>query len=318
MAATTQLAPVALFVYNRPQHTDITLEALAKSTLAAETPLYIFSDAAKSTIDEEKVAEVRSRIQAVKGFLTINIIERERNLGLANSIISGATTLLKKYGRVIVLEDDLVVSPFFLKFMNDSLDFYARNKKVQYISGFSFARDFMKFERTSGNGVYFHYRPMSWSWATWHDRWQDVDWDISDYETFLTDHARQKRFERGGKDLTAMLAAQIAGRIDSWYIRWCYDCSKKGSLNVYPKFSFINNIGHDGTGVHCGSNPNDAIYAHQDMADDDQWVLDPEPQINAATAARFRSAFSRTFWQRVRHKIRKIFGIEPDTSLRRR
>ena len=161
------LAPIVLFVYNRPWHTKQTVEALQKNELSSESELFIYSDASKNKEAEEKVQEVREYIRTIDGFKKVTIIEREKNWGLANSIIDGVTKVVNEYGKIIVLEDDLVTSPYFLKFMNESLEFYKNEKKVWHISGWNYP--IFKEQKC---GTFLWKKMNCWGWSTWKDRWQ--------------------------------------------------------------------------------------------------------------------------------------------------
>jgi hypothetical protein len=244
-------APIVLFVYNRPDHTKQTIEALQKNELATESELFIYSDAAKNEDVADKVQEVREYIKRIDGFKKVTIVEREKNWGLANSIIDGVTKIVNEYGKIIVLEDDLVTSLYFLKFMNEALKTYEDRGDIFSITGFSFSQKFMKIPKEYEKKVYLHYRPMSWSWATWKNRWDLCDWIVAEYEEFKNDKKRIKDFNKGGSDLFNMLKIQKEGKIDSWYIRFCFTAYKFKKYTLYPVKSFISNIGHDGSGIHC-------------------------------------------------------------------
>ncbi|MBP3041776.1 sugar transferase, partial [Bacillaceae bacterium Marseille-Q3522] len=237
------LAPVVVFVYNRPNHTQETLEALKCNKLASETDMYIFSDNARNEKDASKVNAVRAYIRDFANraiFHSVKIIEAEKNNGLANSVISGVTQIIKTYGKVIVVEDDLVTSTDFLVYMNSSLDYYQLDNTIWSISGYTFS---MKSLEDYKNDVYLSYRACSWGWATWEDRWIKTDWDVSDYNKFIYNYKCRKAFNLGGSDLAGMLDIQMESRIDSWAIRWCYAQFKCGKFTVYPKESKVINIG---------------------------------------------------------------------------
>ncbi|MCU7500505.1 MAG: glycosyltransferase [Ignavibacteria bacterium] len=245
------LAPIALFVYNRPVHTSETLKALKENVYAAESELFVFSDGPRSSKDIPQVNEVREIVKKISGFKNITIIEQKENLGLANSIISGVTKLCNKYGKVIVLEDDLISSPYFLKYMNEGLNYYEGYKNVFTVCGFNHNPGIMKINKDYAFDVFFSYRNSSYGWGTWRDRWERADWELPDYNEFMLDKKKQKLFNKSGDDLTNLLVKQVKGRIDSWSIRWTYSHFKNNALAVYPRFSYIDNIGFDGSGVHC-------------------------------------------------------------------
>ncbi|KTD88414.1 sugar transferase [Paenibacillus etheri] len=246
------LAPVLIFVYARPEHTKQTIESLSSNYLASETDLFIFSDAPKNEKSIEMVKLVRDYIDTIpdkKIFRSVKIIKSEVNKGLANSIISGVSEIVKLNGQVIVLEDDLITSPDFLNYMNDALKFYENDKKIWSISAYTFDLEFPDKYKSE---IYLSYRACSWGWATWKDRWDTVDWKVTDYKTFKKDKRLRDKFNRGGRDMSGMLDAQIAGKIDSWAIRWCYSQFKSDMFTVYPRVSRVRNIGLDGSGTHSG------------------------------------------------------------------
>jgi len=246
------LAPVIIFVYNRPEHTIQTIEALSKNELARESNIFIFSDAAKNEESVEKVKVVRDYIDSIeekKYFKSFTITKSEANKGLAKSVINGVSEIISKYGKIIVLEDDLITAPDFLTYMNDALDYYCNLEKVWSISGYNIPIAFPKDYKSE---IYYSYRGCSWGWATWKNRWDQVDWDVKDYIEFKSSRRLKNRFNRGGRDMANMLDSQMEGIIDSWAIRWCYTQSKRNLLTVYPVKSRVKNIGLDGSGTHSG------------------------------------------------------------------
>lgn len=247
-----ELAPIVIFVYNRPWHVQQTIEALQKNDLADKSELFIYSDAPKNEQAMENVAKVRKYIRTIKGFKKITIIERDKNRGLANTIIDGITRTVNDYGRVIVMEDDLVTSPYFLRYMNEGLELYHDNYDIMSISGFNLPPAYMKFPKNFTGDVYLNYRNCSSGWATWADRWSLVDWDIEDFHQFMGDPEKQKLFNRGGDDLTDMLKSWREGKIDAWDIQFSYAHFKHGMYSIYPRYSYVNHIGNDGSGTHGG------------------------------------------------------------------
>lgn len=240
------LAPIALFVYNRPLHTRKTIEALKKNRLAVKSDLIIFSDAPKSSGDAMLVHKVRHFVHGVDGFKSVTIIERETNSGLARSIIEGVTSVLNQYGRIIVLEDDLIVAPAFLAFMNSALDRYQEEQAVMQISGYMFpvnvdvSEDAMFFPLTT-----------SWGWATWQRAWKAFDPDARGYAQVRDDLALRKRFNLDGAyDYFTMLEQQFAGQVDSWAVRWQLSVFLSGGLALYPRRTLVINEGFDGSGTH--------------------------------------------------------------------
>lgn len=240
-------APVALFVYNRPEHTRKTVEALQANLLAPHTPLYVFCDAARNEAAREEVERVRHYVEQISGFASVTIIRRERNLGLANSIIDGVSMLCKRLGRAIVLEDDLLTSPHFLTFMNDGLDTYALDARVQSVCGYMYPVG-LAAEAPS----FFLSMPHSWGWATWSDRWRIFERDGQALLEQIQSCGLRRVFDANGPHSNIkMLKDQIAGRNHSWFIRWHAAGFLRQMLTLYPARSLVRNIGIDGTGVHC-------------------------------------------------------------------
>lgn len=244
----TQLAPIVLFVYNRVNNTKQTIEAMQNNTLAIESNLYIYSDAAKNSNANQSVSQVRKYIKSLSGFKTITIIERESNFGLAKSIIEGVSEVIKVHNKVIVLEDDLLTSRNFITYMNQALDFYKEDKNIFSISGYT-----GKLASLSNlkDDVYLSYRPSSWGWATWKDQWDGIDWDVTDFDKFIKNKKEVKQFNRGGIDMTRMLKHCMEGKNHSWAIRWSYAMFKQDKYCIYPKVSKIQNIGFGEGATNC-------------------------------------------------------------------
>ena len=297
------LAPIVLFVYNRLDHTQGVIETLLKNTLAKESEFYIFSDAAKTENGVEKVNEVRKFIRDDSwhtGFKKVSIIEAEKNKGLAKSIIGGVSEIIQKYGKVIVLEDDLKLSPYFLEYMNDALEYYREDEKIWSISGYSFP---MKSLKKYSHDIFYSYRGCSWGWATWSDRWETVDWQVKEYEQFINDSKWIEHFNRGGVDLTNMLKMQMDGKIDSWAIRWCFSQSNQDMYTVYPRISYLENAGCDGSGIH--SSVYDEYYT--DMSQCVPKCKFEKLQIEKKLAKEFCEKYKDTLKKKVRRNLQKLF-----------
>lgn len=248
----TIFTPILLFTYKRLDTLKKTVQALKENSLSIDSPLYVFSDAAKSPIDEPIINEVRNYIKSITGFKSIKIIESRVNKGLANSILDGVSSVLEEYPTVIVLEDDLLTTPNFLSYMNSALEFYKNSEKVFSISGYSFN---LGTDLDEKNDSYFLNRGWSWGWATWKSKWDLVDWEIKDYDLFIKDKSKQRLFAKGGSDLNKMLHKQMTGELDSWAIRWFYNQFNLKGLTLYPVFSKVYNEGFDIYATHTkGSN----------------------------------------------------------------
>ena len=240
-----KLAPIALFVYNRPDHTRRTIIYLQKNILADESRLYIFCDAAKTVADQLLVEEVRQVAKETTGFKNVKLIYRQHNLGLAESIISGVTQLVYEYGKVIVFEDDLLSSPYTLQYFNEALTRYANDDKVMHIGAYMYNLKDKHLPET-----FFYRAASSWAWATWARAWSNFEPDI-DKLIAEFDPIKIVRFSIEGKmNFWKQVQEYKAGKNNSWAIRWYASIFLKGGLTLNPSRSLINNIGHDGTGVH--------------------------------------------------------------------
>ena len=254
------LAPIILFVYNRPKHTSATLQALAANDLANESVIYIYADGAKENatpIDLKKIDDTRQVIKQHQWCKEVHIILSVSNNGLANSVINGVTQIVNQYGKVIVLEDDLVTSKGFLKYMNTALDKYKDENKVMQISGHQFPVE--KWERN--NEAFFLPFTTSWGWATWKRAWKFFDAKAIGFEKLKTDFDLRNRFDLNGSNVySAMLESQMVKKsIDSWAIRWWWSVFLKKGLILFPDYTLIRNIGFDIDATHTKSSNQDVI-----------------------------------------------------------
>jgi hypothetical protein len=239
-------APIALFVYKRPEHTRRTIENLMRCPEFAESPIYVFSDAAKKPEDEGKVAKTRNIVNSMLG-KRATIFAAEKNQGLAKSIISGVSSLLEEFDKVIVLEDDLLVSPRFLSYMNTALETYRNESSVMQVSGYMFP---VKEFANQTDAIFLPFT-SSWGWATWRRAWQCFDPNATGWEVLKTDLAIRDKFNLDGAyDYFEMLSSQMSGGSDSWAIRWYWSVFKNNGYVLYPPISHIDNIGIDGSGTH--------------------------------------------------------------------
>lgn len=245
------IAPICVFTYNRPNHTFRTLESLQKNILAKDSELIIFSDGEKNQNDADNVTAVRQYLKTVDGFANVTIVEQAQNLGLANSIIYGVTEIVNQHGRVIVLEDDMTTSPYFLTYMNEALDRFADDERVISIHGYIYPVTDPVPE------AFFLQGADCWGWATWKRGW---DYFNSDGQFLLDELNRRcliKDFNfNGSYPYSKMLEDQISGKNDSWAIRWNASAYLAGKLTLYPGRSLVHNIGNDNSGTHCGESTN--------------------------------------------------------------
>lgn len=251
------LAPICLFTYNRLQETKNTVETLQNNFLAKESKLFIFSDGPKDDASSSKVNEVRDYIRTIEGFETVEIFESPKNKGLANSIISGVSSVIKQFGSVIVVEDDLILSHNFLVFMNQSLQNYKNEQNVFSVSGYCLK---VKPPQNYLFDMFFWGRAHSWGWATWQDRWDTIDWDIKDWNKFKEDKKAVSNFNAYGTDLFSMLKNSMEGKVNSWFIRFTYNQFKQNKLTVYPLHSKVINKGFIEESTHCNTYNRNTVY----------------------------------------------------------
>jgi hypothetical protein len=250
-------APIALFVYNRPVHMRRTIEALQRNELAEESDLFIFSDAPKTLEATEAVCKVREYIKTITGFRSVSILERDKNWGLANSIIDGVSRLCNEYGRVIVLEDDLLPSAYFLEYMNNALDRYEGDSRVMQVSGHMFPVDL-----DVSTDALFLPITTTWGWATWRRAWARFDPDMGNYERLMSDPEMIRRFDLDGAyPCLTMLESVRAGKIDAWGIRWYLSVFMNDGLVLFPAKSLIENKGFDAEGTNCGPDSNSVLMS---------------------------------------------------------
>lgn len=295
-------APVILFTYNRPYHTRQVLQALARNTLAPKTDLFIFSDAAKNEKSAEKVNQVRALIEeswVADSFQSVSIHKEEINKGLAASIISGVGKVIDETGAVIVIEDDSYPAKNFLEFMNDCLDYYKDDREIWSVGGYSPITDF---PADYVHDVYIMGRTCSYAWATWKNRWELVDWEVSDYKKFKFSIYKRWKFNRYGNDRSGMLDSQQKGLINSWAIRFCYSMFKHGMFTVYPRITKIKNIGEDGS----GTNFTVAIKRSTvDLIEDGCDYKMEKVKLDQRIVSEFTSKFNQPFSFRIIQYIKK-------------
>lgn len=247
-----KLAPVALFVYNRPDHTLQTLEALSRNKLANESILYIFADGAKVGCDDKNLENIRKTREVIKSKLwckDVIIIERNENFGLAKSIITGVREIVKKYGKIIVLEDDILPSIGFLEYMNNALDLYKNALNVGCIHAWNFNMD----TTSCVESTFFLRGGDCWGWATWSRSWELFNEDSN----YLLSEIRKKNLEfefdmKGNFKFMEMLEEQARAKINSWAIRWYASLFLENMYCLHPKNPIVRNIGFDDSGENCG------------------------------------------------------------------
>ena len=292
-------APILLFVYNRPEHTRRCIESLLKNSLASESNLFIYADGAKDSTQQEAVNEVRNYIRSIQGFKQITLMERSENWGLARNIINGVTTQVNRYGKVIVLEDDLVVAPYFLQFMNEALEVYKDEPKVGHIQACDFTQD------TTLPDTFLIKWTGSWGWATWDRAWKHFNPNGNELLQELEERKLTHVFDFNGKyGFTRMLRRQIEGKNNSWAIRWNASLFLKDILSLNVGRSLVQNEGFDGSGTNCGGG---GLYAsHLYLQSLPITPISPIEENKEARQAFIRYyARTNSFWAKAIRRIKR-------------
>lgn len=247
-----QYAPLIICAFNRVDVLKNTIASLQANELAAETELYIFVDGPRANKEgeAEKVKVVLDYANTVSGFKSVTVTASSANKGLAKSITGAATELLNQYDRVIVVEDDLYCSKSFLRYMNTMLDKFEDDKRVMQVSGYSSK---LHLSKSYPWQIYMSGRAHSWSWATWKDRWETVDWEVKDFDQLAADKKAIKAFNTYGSDLFGMLQGWKNKENNSWYIRFNYAMHKQGRYTVCPTKSLVRNDGFGADATHCST-----------------------------------------------------------------
>lgn len=300
------LAPIALFVYNRPDHTRQTLQALVRNKLAEQSKLYIFADGLKKAATESQTEawqEVQKLIRSEKWCLEVEIIEATENKGLALSITDGVGKLLDRYGKVIVLEDDLITSIGFLEYMNKALDLYQNSSKVFAVSGYTYPANFEQIKEET----FFLPWVCSWGWATWADKWKVYEKNTEILLQKFDTKELIDRFNFRYYYSYEILQAQAAGKVNSWAVHFHASVFFAGGLSLFPKKSLIQNIGFDGSGVHSTDTN---YYAQSKIAD---FIVVKPIEIVENLMARqaleksFQREYKPNFWQKVQKRLAKYW-----------
>ncbi len=286
-------APIALFVYSRLDHTQRTVRALQRNQLAKESHLVVFSDGPKTHDVAERVYAVRDYVRMITGFASVTVIERATNFGLAKSVIDGVTSTINIHGRTIVLEDDMVTSPYFLTYMNQALEKYALDDRVISIHGYVYP------VRQPLPESFFLRGADCWGWATWRRGWALFNSDGQELLNQLKRRQLLTAFDFNGTyPFSGMLLAQIAGTNDSWAIRWHASAFLANKLTLYPGRSLVHNIGNDKSGTHCGESDRHDVVLSESLIDLSLSVVVESVRARKAFEDFFRKSNSRL--QRVR------------------
>ncbi len=289
-------SPIALFAYKRLDKVKTCLETLEKCIDADKTDIFIFCDGYKGNEDKSAVSSVQEFVKQYstsnRTFNNVDVFLKEKNMGLANSIINGVTDIINRYGCVIIVEDDLVVSDDFIQYMNNALSFYESDEKVGAIGGFT---PLVKKICVNPNGVLKSRMGCCLGWATWSDRWDKVDWNINNYPTLSKEE--RKVIDKVQYGFTAMLDQQLQGNIDSWAVRWDYHFIRNHWWTIYPNKSKVRCIGFDASSTHA-----------KDKHDKRKKVIAENETINMCdfndvvdVSAPMRAYFKPSIWEKIRY-----------------
>ena len=295
------IIPVALFAFNRPWHLQQTLQSLLNNALIDKVHLTVYCDGPRCESDLPSVQEVCDFVENIQGVATLKVVEQTQNLGLADSIIAGVTEQCAQFGRVIVLEDDLVLSPYFLTYMNDALTYYQNEDKVISIHGYCYP-----VQKTLPE-TFFLRGADCWGWATWKRGWDLFEKDGKRLFNRLQERGLSKAFNMDNStNYMQMLQDQYLGKNNSWAVRWRASAFLNDKLTLYPGRSLVHNIGNDNSGTHCGV----------DRACDTEVALQPvmiknipiaENSEARAAYVQFYQSFYRPLWQRIFSRISRFF-----------
>ena len=251
MAIHLPKAPILLFAYNRPDHLRKCLISLAACEGALESILHIFCDGPKPGF-EEAVKETRkvARQEANGRFAEVRILEAAQNKGLSRSVIDGVSSVFETSDSVIVIEDDLVLSPYFIDYMNSALHNYESQNEVFSITAYCYPRRRFQIPPDFSDEAFLLPRIGSWGWATWKSRWGKAVWDTKIFYELANSENELSDYAKTGADKAELVKLLSKGEIDSWAIRWDYAAYKNGAMSLYPSRSLVQNIGFDNSGRH--------------------------------------------------------------------
>ena len=301
------LAPIVLFVYNRPEHTKQTIEGLLSNPEAKDSELFVFSDGPKSNAKEgdlQKINQVRSYIQSIKGFKKVYIEESETNRGLANSTIYGCTKIINKYGSMIMMEDDDIPSPYFLSYVNRCLVYYKDDKRIWCVSGYVDNGIIPPVENSVD--LFLVNRPSSWGFGTWKRCWDKIIWDIDILKGLFAHKEIVKGYNKwGGIDSSAIMFSLLEGKSSSWSIRYNFAAYLTDSKTILPNKSLIENTGCDGTGTHCGKKNLHLKYFERDV------IIPENIMFDEKRNKQLWNSFKPTIEMQLRGFVKKLLSRYP-------
>jgi hypothetical protein len=312
---TNILAPVVVFCYNRVDHLEKTLAALTLNVLAEDSDLIIFSDGPKNETDLIGVQEVRAFLENFKNasiFKSIEVVAAIENLGLANSIINGVSRVINSYGKIIVVEDDVITSKYFLMYMNDALNKYINHHAIGSIASIV---PNIKIPLDYNSTIFVSMRPSSWSWGTWSDRWNSTDWEVKDYFIQRFNFFLRMKINSWGNDLSGRLDRYVAGYNNSWAIRFDVSRIKQNQYAIHPIKSMVMSIGLDDTGTNC-SLEDFNLFDIKELSSEKISIPDVPPQVDKRIQQEFKLKYKRPLISAVgEYLIVAVFGCNKNSFL---
>lgn len=261
------LAPVCVSTYIRLEHLKKTIEALSQNKHALESELFVFSDGPREG-DESKVEKVREYLSGIDGFKSVNVISRVSNDRVYNNR-EGLRDVLNKYGRCVFLEDDIVTAPGFIGYMNSALDKYENNPSVMSITGYCPP---ITIPSEYSHDIFALNRFCSWGFAIWKDRYDMIKYlDEDDFKSIDA-----KKISKFGEDIYGMVRSDFLGHIDALDVKAMFCQYQNDMATIYPKYSFVQNIGHDGSGIHCGITKK---FSHQSLWNKTEGFVFPDEVV---------------------------------------
>ena len=305
------LAPIILFAYDRPDHLQKTINALAMNELCAESALYVFVDGPKVNASYEQIArieKVRDIVSKIKCCKSVIISIAWENKTCRMSIIKGISQVLEMHESAIVLEDDIITAPNFLLYMNKCLGYYKNRKTVYSISAYCPPPNKIQIPNNYPYDVFAFGRPFNWGWGTWADRWFQESWDKDFIPDFLKRKEEVQAFNRAGDDLSKMLSEEYYGKSDAWDIQFSFTHFANHGLSIVPCNSYTTNIGLDGSGTHC--NIDNSNYSDLSLCKKNPKLLD-YLYVNKEIANSIYSYFyagKRPLWKKAINRMSRMVG----------
>ena len=290
---------VVIFAYNRFLHFKKTFSALLNNEKINQFRIYVFIDGPKNDHDKNQSQLIENFLKEKKLGNKITIYKNYKNKGLKKSIIEGVSEVFKEYSKVVVLEDDVITSKNFIKFMSESLNYYEKDQHIGTITGYSF----INLEKNYPYSTYLSKRHASWGWGTWEKNWEKINWDKEWIKNYIDKKNFKKNFNSGGNDLYHMLNLQLDGKIDSWAIIYNMNQFINESYCLCPKKSLVYNIGLDGTGVHCKEN--DKVFSNYDSEFEVKFY--ENVKIDNKIKKKIFKSFHTNLIQRIINKFKSIF-----------